>query len=152
MAKQRYLTEGYISKEVIADNNGKLGIVAHRCRNCGKLSFPAYELCPYCSSDNTDRVFLSDEATVLAATVTYAPVPPYKPPFTLAMVDIDDEVRTLVRVESKDLPKVGDKLRLKFGVLFTETEYDRKKKVSEDVDVVGYYYVPVAEESEAAEN
>ncbi len=68
------------------------------------------------------------------------------------MVDIDDEVRTLVRVESKDLPKVGDKLRLKFGVLFTETEYDRKKKVSEDVDVVGYYYVPVAEESEAAEN
>ena len=143
--KQRYFTEGYISCEVIGEKeNGELGLVAQRCKDCGRLAFPAYELCPYCSSANTERTFLSQDAAVLSASDTYAPVPPYKPPFTLAMVDIDNEVRTIVRVERGDgrLPEKGDKLSLRFGKLFEEEEFDRKTKNTETIEVIGYYYIP----------
>jgi uncharacterized protein len=139
MNKQRYLRDG-----IIGDNNGTLGLIGHLCADCGKKSFPPFELCPYCSSENVKNIFLSNEATVLAASTTRAPVPPYKPPFTLAMVDIDGEIRTIGRVEKEEQDKVkkGDQLTLKIGKLFEETEFNKQTKTNETIDIIGYYFVP----------
>jgi len=129
---------------IIGDNNGTLALIGHKCSECGKKVFPRVELCPYCSSDKLEKFFLSNEGTVLAATTTRAPVPPYKPPFTLAIIDIDDEIRTIGRIEKEDSVKIkkGDKLELRIGKLWEETEFDKKTKTNETVDVIGYYYVP----------
>jgi len=139
MNRQRYLKDG-----IIGDMNGTLALIGHKCAECGKKSFPPTELCPYCASDKVENVFLGSEATVLAATTTRAAVPPYKPPFTLAMVDIDEEIRTIGRVEKDDSLKLkkGDKLAVKFGKLFEETEFNKATKANETVDVIGYYFVP----------
>lgn len=139
MNRQRYIQEG-----IIGDDNGTPALVGHRCAECGKTSFPPWELCPYCSSDKVENVFLSGEATVLAAATTRAPVPPYPPPFTLAIVDMEEEIRTIGRVEKEEQTAIrkGDKLTVKIGKLFEETEFNKKTKTNETVDVIGYYFVP----------
>jgi uncharacterized OB-fold protein len=139
MNKQRFMKDG-----IIGDNNGTPALVGHRCADCGKKSFPPWELCPYCSSENVENVFLSSEATVLAATTTRALVPPFKPPFTLAIIDIDDEIRTIGRIEKDENVEIkkGDKLTLKVGKLFEETEFNKATKTNETIDVIGYYFVP----------
>ena len=52
------------------------------------------------------------------------------PPFTLAIVDIDDEVRTIGRIEKDDQVKMnnGDKLTLRIGKLFEETAFNKETK------------------------
>ena len=139
MNKQRYLMDG-----IIGDKNGTLALVGHQCADCGKKSFPPTELCPNCSSEKVENVFLGNEATVLAATTTRLPVNVYKPPFTLAIVDIDDEVRTIGRIEKDDQVKMnnGDKLTLRIGKLFEETAFNKETKTNETIDVIGYYFVP----------
>ena len=139
MNKQRYLKEG-----IIGDRDGALALTGRLCGDCGKKSFPPTELCPYCASDKLENVFLGDEVTVLAATTTRMPVPPYDPPFTLAIVDMEDEIRTIGRVEKDEDVKIkkGDKLAVKFGKLFEETAFNKKMKFKETIDVIGYYFVP----------
>jgi len=139
MNKQRYLIEG-----IIGEKDGSLALMGRLCGDCGKKIFPPTEFCPYCSSDKLENVFLGDEATVLAATTTRMPVPPYDPPFTLAIVDMEDEIRTIGRVEKDESVKIkkGDKLTVKFGKLFEETIFNKKTKSKETIDVIGYYFVP----------
>ena len=130
---------------IIGDRDGNPALMGRKCSDCGKKSFPPPELCPYCASDKLEKVFLSDEVTVLAAATTRAPVPPYDPPFTLAIVDMEDEIRTIGRVEKEEQVKIkkGDKLTVKIGKLYEETEFNKKTKSKETIDVIGYYFVPV---------
>jgi len=139
MNKQRYFKEG-----IIGDKDGTLALMGRLCGDCGKKSFPPTELCPYCASDKLENVFLEDEVTVLAATITRAPAPPYDPPFTMAIVDMEDEIRTIGRVETDEDMKIkkGDKLAVKFGKLYEETVFNKKMKSKETIDVIGYYFVP----------
>jgi uncharacterized OB-fold protein len=139
MNKQRYFKEG-----IIGDKDGAPALMGRLCGDCGKKSFPPTELCPYCASDKLENVFLGDEVTVLAATTTRAPVPPYDPPFTLAIVDMEDEIRTIGRVEKDEDVKVGkgDKLAVRFGKLYEETVFNKKMKSNETIDVIGYFFVP----------
>lgn len=139
MNKQRYLMDG-----MIGEHNGALALIGHHCADCGKKSFPPTELCPNCSSERVENVFFRGEATVLAATTTRLPVHPYKPPFTLAIVDIDDEVRTLARIEKEEHVKMkqGDKLTLRIGKLFEETAFNKETKSNETIDVIGFYFIP----------
>lgn len=134
----------YINDKIIEEKDGYPALVGRFCDACGKTIFPPTELCPYCASDKLKKVFLNDEVTVLAATTTRAPVPPYDPPFTLAIVDMEDGIRTIGRVEKEEIVKIrkGDKLAVKFGKLFEETEFNRKTKSKETIDVIGYYFVP----------
>jgi uncharacterized OB-fold protein len=129
---------------IIGDNFGTPALVGHICSDCGRKTFPPCELWSYCSSENVENVFLSSEATVLAASTTRAPVPPYKPPFTLAIIDIDDEIRTIGRIEKDENVQIkkGDRLTLKVGKLFEETEFNKQTKTNETIDVIGYYFVP----------
>jgi uncharacterized OB-fold protein len=139
MNKQRYVKKG-----IIGDKDGTPALMGRLCGDCGKKSFPPTELCPYCASDRLENVFLEDEVTVLAATTTRAPVPPYDPPFTLAIVDMEDDIRTIGRVEKDENVKIrkGDKLGVKFGKLYEETAFNKKMKSTETIDVIGYYFVP----------
>ena len=140
MNKQRYLQKG-----IIGEKDSSLKLMGRLCNECGKKSFPPTEFCPYCGSDKLEKVFLSDQVTVLAAATTRAPVPPYDPPFTLAIVDMEDEIRTIGRVEKDEQVKIdkGDRLTVKFGKLYEETEFNKQTKSKETIDVIGYYFVPI---------
>lgn len=129
---------------IIGDNEGSPVLIGRQCADCGKKSFPPTELCPYCSSENVRNVFLNTEATVLVASTTHVAVPPYKPPFTLAIVDIEGGIRTIGRVGKNEEISLnqGDKLELRVGKLYEETEFNKETKKNETIDIIGYYFVP----------
>jgi uncharacterized OB-fold protein len=137
--KQRFMKDG-----LVGDDNGTPALVGHQCADCSRKFFPAVELCPYCASENVEKIFLSREAKVLAASTTRVPVPPYKAPFTLAIIDIDDDIRTIGRIEKEEnvTIKKGDQLTLKIGKLWEETVFNKEIKANETIDVIGYYYIP----------
>ncbi|MBU2647944.1 hypothetical protein KKI24_24770 [bacterium] len=139
MNNQRYIQEG-----IIGDKDGTLRLMGRLCRDCEKKSFPSPVFCPYCGSDKLENVFLKNEVTVLVASTTRVAVPPFDPPFTLAIVDIEDDIRTIGRVEKDADTEIrkGDRLTVKFGKLFEETVFNKKIKSSETIDVIGYYFVP----------
>jgi uncharacterized OB-fold protein len=139
MNKQRYLKDG-----IIGEKEGAPALIGRQCTDCGKKAFPPTALCPHCGSGKIEDVFLDTEATVLAASTTRVPVPPYNPPFTLAIVDINDGIRTIGRVEKDEQVtiKKGDKLSLRVGKLFEETVFNKETKSNEIIDVLGYYFVP----------
>ncbi|MFO7962598.1 MAG: OB-fold domain-containing protein [Desulfobacterales bacterium] len=139
MNKKRYFKEG-----IIGEKDGAPALMGRMCAECKQKSFPPTELCPYCASDKLENTFLEDEVTVLAAATTRAPVPPYEPPFTLAMVDMKGGIRTIGRVEKDEDATIrkGDTLAVRFGKLYEETVFNKKLKCNETIDVIGYYFVP----------
>jgi hypothetical protein len=38
--------------------------------------------------------------------------------------------------------KKGDRLAVRIGKLYEETEFNKKTKSNETIDVIGYYFVP----------
>jgi len=119
---------------VLDDKDGRLVQMGNKCRDCGKTSYPAMELCPFCSSEEVEKVPLSTMGTLFSFSVTRVPVSSYKPPIIGGYIDLPEGTRVFgqIRAALKDV-KTGMKLRVETGVLWTEKD---------DTEVLGYYYVP----------
>jgi len=138
MSKQSIFHPGALDEK-----DGMLIQMGNKCKNCGKTSFPAVELCPFCSSDKVEKVPLSTIGTVFSFAITRVPVGPYKPPIIGAYINLPEGVRVYgqIHANEKDV-KTGMKVKVETGILWTET--DKKGNVT---DVLGYYYVPVETKS-----
>jgi uncharacterized OB-fold protein len=118
--------------------DGKLVQRGNRCRDCGKTSYPAVELCPFCSSDNVEKVPLSTRGTLFSFTITRVPVGPYKPPIIGGYIDLPEGTRVFGQIRAgEEEIKPGMRLRVETGVLWTEKD---------GTEVLGYYYVPCGED------
>jgi len=129
-----------MSKQVIFhpgaldEKDGALVQMGNRCGGCGKTSYPAVELCPFCSSEKLQKVPLSTVGTLFSFSVTRVPVGPYKPPIIGGYVDLPEGTRVFGQIHAgvEDV-KTGMKLRVETGVIWTGKD---------GTEVVGYYYVP----------
>jgi uncharacterized OB-fold protein len=130
MSKQVFFTSCTL------DEDGKFIQVGNKCRSCGKTSFPSVEFCPFCSSDDGEKVPLSTIGTVFSWTITRVPVGPYKPPYIGAYIDLPEGTRLFAQIHhaNEDELKIGMKVKMEPGVLWTEKD---------GTEVIGYYYVPV---------
>lgn len=119
---------------VLDVKDGGLVQIGHRCRNCGKTSYPGVELCPFCSSENVEKVPLSTVGTLFSFSVTRVPVGCYKPPIIGGYIDLPEGTRVFgqIHADVKDV-KTGMKVRVKTGALCTEKD---------GTEVIGYYYIP----------
>lgn len=126
----------------LEENDGKLIQMGNKCNHCEKTSFPALELCPFCSSKNGEKVPLSTVGTVFSYSVTRVPVGPYKPPFICAYINLPEGTRVFgqIHANEKDL-ETGMNVKVETGVIWTEKD---------GTEVIGYYYVPCLAESEGA--
>lgn len=125
------------------EKDGKLIQMGNKCNNCGKTSFPAVELCPFCSSEDLVKKPLSTEGTVFSYSITRVPVGNFKPPIIGAYINLPEGTRVFGQIHAnEEQVKTGMKVRVEIGVLWTET--DKKGNVTE---VVGYYYVPSESQS-----
>lgn len=116
------------------EKDGKLIQIGNKCNSCGKTSFPAVELCPFCSSDGGDKVPLSTIGTVFSFCVTRVPVGFYKPPIISAYIDLPEGTRLFGQIHANvEEVKTGMKVRVETGVIWTEKD---------GTEVLGYYYVP----------
>ena len=129
-----------MSKQIIVqagaldEKDGSFIQMGNKCKNCGKTSYPAVELCPFCSSENVEKVSLSTVGTLFSFSVTRVPVGPYKPPFIGGYVDLPEGTRVFGQIHAKvEDVKTGMKLKVQTGVIWTEKD---------GTEVLGYYYVP----------
>ena len=116
------------------EKDGKLVQTGNKCKDCGKTSYPAVELCPFCSSENVEKVPLSTVGTLFSFSVTRVPVGSYKPPIIGGYIDLPEGTRVFgqIRANVKDV-KTGMKVKVETGVIWTEKD---------GKEVLGYYYVP----------
>ncbi|HHY13810.1 MAG TPA: hypothetical protein GX526_04125 [Thermoanaerobacterales bacterium] len=119
---------------VLEERDGELVQIGHKCHDCGKTSFPAVELCIYCSSANIEKVPLSTIGKVFAYSITRVPVGVYKPPIIGAYIDLPEGVRIYgqIHTDEKNM-RTGMKVRMETGIIFEKED---------GTEVLGYYYVP----------
>lgn len=119
---------------VLDEREGKLVQMGNQCRDCGKISYPATELCPFCCSENKEKLPLSTTGTVFSFSVTRVPVGRFRPPIIGGYIDLPEGTRIFgqIHADLKDI-KTGMKVRVETGVLWTEKD---------GTEVLGYYYVP----------
>ena len=119
---------------VLDEIDGKYVQLGNKCQECGKVSYPAVERCPFCGSADIEKVELSKTGTVFTFNVIRVPVGPYKPPIIGAYVDLPDGTRVFGQIHAPvEEVKAGMKVNVETGVIWEE----------EDKEVIGYYYVPM---------
>ena len=122
--------------------DGALVQMGFKCDDCGKTSFPVYELCPFCSSDNGEKTQLSKTGRLFSYSITRVPVGPYKPPIIAGYIDLPEGVRVFgqIRAAAENV-KTGMRLKMETGTIWTEKD---------GTEVIGYYYTPCGEEDGGA--
>jgi uncharacterized protein len=124
------------------EKDGKFIQMGNKCGNCGKTSFPAMELCLFCSSEKIEKVPLSTSGTLFSYSVTRVPVGPYKPPIIGGYIDLPEGTRVYGQIHAKvEDVKTGMKVKVETGIIWTEKD---------GTEVFGYYYVPYGEKSGGA--
>lgn len=88
-----------------------------KCRQCGKVRWPASYICPDCLSEEYDMVTLPDSGTIYSYIVMDKPFHPSladKVPYVVALVDLDEGVRIVTNIIDYTPGKVhcGDKVKI----------------------------------------
>jgi uncharacterized protein len=112
-------------------------LVGGRCGSCARYHFPAAETCPYCGSDDTTPVELSNTGTLWGWTVVTAAPPGYRgeAPFGFGVVELPEGIRVISRVEEGDPARLSFGMPVRFAVTPLRTDDD-------GTQVVTYTFVP----------
>ncbi|OPY32489.1 MAG: hypothetical protein A4E32_01071 [Methanomassiliicoccales archaeon PtaU1.Bin124] len=100
------------------DNQTRYNLMATRCGNCGKVTFPPRNVCPVChrkSMGKMKRFQLNGEGEVYSFTVVHEAPSAFEmqKPYVLAMIRMDEGVMLtaqLIDVEAADV-KIGMKVK-----------------------------------------
>ena len=107
-------------------------LIGSRCAGCGITQFPARDFCPSCRAESgQDHVALSQRGVVFSYTVVHQS-PGGRVPYTLAYVDLAEQVRVLAQLEdlNGDL-RIGMPVKLKLKAIRFDGE----------VPIIGYVFV-----------
>ena len=106
------------------DDAGAARLLGGRCSQCGRCSFPAQDICPYCSNDGCEPVPLSPRGVVeVCTTVTNRP-PGYEGPmpFGFGVVELPEGLRIISRISRSDAVGPGTPVRLVLDALGTDAD------------------------------
>lgn len=124
--------------------DGRLVQMGNKCKDCERTSYPAMELCPFCSSENTEKVPLSKIGTLFSFSITRVPVGPFKPPIIAGYVDLPEGTRVFGQIHATaEEVHAGMRVKVETGVIWTEED---------GTEVLGYYYVPCEAERRGDES
>ncbi|MHA1577603.1 MAG: Zn-ribbon domain-containing OB-fold protein [Candidatus Thorarchaeota archaeon] len=86
-------------------------ILGSECSECGKRIVPPRALCPYCRSDKSETIELSEEGVILSYTILQMPPEGFEPPVILGLVELDRAViLCLSEQEKTDDLEIGSKV------------------------------------------
>lgn len=75
---------------------GKL--MLNTCRACDRAYFPPRPFCPRCSSRDITIAEASGRGRLYSYVISQLPAPGYEPPFTIAVVELDEGVRMVSNI------------------------------------------------------
>ncbi len=87
---------------------GELRIQA--CNSCSEIYFPPRPFCPKCGSRDVKVVKASGKGRLYSYIINHLPSPGYTPPFTVAIVELEEGVRLMTNL--LDVEPDPDKLEL----------------------------------------
>lgn len=92
-------------------------LVALSCGDCDALIVPPKVVCPFCGSDNLNRINLSGEGSVYSYTVIHVPPPKFvnDAPYTVAIVELDEGARITGRILDVDADNIESGMRVKLS-------------------------------------
>ena len=100
-------------------------LLAARCVACGKLSFPAAPVCPYCGADGAREARVGPAGRLCLYTAVLSRPPGYRGevPYGFGVVELEDGLRVIARLTESRLERLrpGLALRLVVEPLFTDT-------------------------------
>src|SRR5512139_487523 len=106
----RAIREGLFT---MPDDPGAARLLGGYCGACGRVTFPAQVLCPYCGADSCEPRALSAEGVVeVCTTVTNRP-PGYDGPlpFGFGVVELPDGIRIVSRLREPERVCPGTRVR-----------------------------------------
>ncbi|MEM6533524.1 MAG: Zn-ribbon domain-containing OB-fold protein [Myxococcota bacterium] len=81
-----------------------------RCAECFHTYFPPQPFCPKCASRNVAIVVASGRGTLYSYVISHLPAPGYAPPFSIAVVQLEEGPRMMSNIV--DCPQTPDSLLL----------------------------------------
>lgn len=99
-------------------------LLGGRCAGCGRWSFPAQSICPYCSCEGCDTVPLSPHGVVELCTTVINRPPGYDGPlpFGFGVVELPEGIRIISRISDPERTRPGSAVRLVIEPLCTDAE------------------------------
>lgn len=76
--------------------NGKL--LLNSCPSCSKAYFPPRPFCPACGSRDVTVIEASGRGRLYSYIINHLPAPGYEPPFTVAVVMLDEGVKMMSNI------------------------------------------------------
>jgi uncharacterized protein len=76
--------------------NGKL--LLNSCTSCSKAYFPPRPFCPNCGSRDVTVIEASGRGRLYSYIINHLPAPGYEPPFTVAVVMLDEGVKMVSNI------------------------------------------------------
>ncbi|WP_405658701.1 Zn-ribbon domain-containing OB-fold protein [Streptomyces sp. NBC_01166] len=85
-----------------------------RCGDCDRAVFYPRALCPHCFGERLDWVTSPGTGTVYSYTVAHRAFSPSAgdPPYTVALIDLDEGVRMMSRIVGGAPVRIGDRVEL----------------------------------------
>lgn len=91
---------------------------AVKCQQCGKVYFPARQICPECKGTSFSMTTMPNEGTVLTTTVIRVAPAQWRTlvPYAMGIVELDNGTRITTQVVDCELEdvKIGMRVRLEF--------------------------------------
>jgi uncharacterized OB-fold protein len=92
-----------------------------RCRECDRRWFPARAQCSHCASRDVDDEVTSSRGTAYASTVVRIGPARFRPPYTLAYIDVDG-VRVLAHADGIAALTPGTPVELQQATIGTDED------------------------------
>lgn len=128
------LTEGLFTTP---DDPQAARLLAGRCASCGRFSFPAQSVCPYCAADGCETAPLSPRGVIEVCTTVINRPPGYEGalPFGFGVVELPEGIRIISRISKPDRSTPGSLVRLVLEPLCIDAE---------GREIVTYSFEPIA--------
>ena len=91
-----------------------------RCNGCGHVYFPPRPFCPSCGSRHVSVIKATGKAVLWSYVIHHRPVPGFKPPYAIAVVQLAEGVKMMTNIVNCDPNSV--KIGMAVKVVFLPTE------------------------------
>lgn len=91
------------------------------CRHCGHTYFPPRPFCPKCASKEVEVTRSSGRGTLHSYVISHLPAPGFEPPYTIAVVKLEEGPKMLTNIVGTPcdpaLLKLDDPVEVTFEII-----------------------------------
>ena len=99
---QSKIREDFFDRKLLKKDTEEIRLKGSKCRSCNKVFFPAVSRCQECLETDLAEIPLSNIARLYSYTTVQIPTKNFKPPYTIAYVELEEGVRVFGQIRLKE--------------------------------------------------